>query len=262
MDWIVEHENGGLYSPELDALYSELPAVSCTACGKCCSSPHITFVEAFTLFDWLFQNVEPPQIEKIFNADSVAQATAFNLKCRFEGAETKLCGVHPARGFICRVFGFPVLDRMGIPGMDNCRETDRKIVPEVRLTKMDRWLARLAELNTRVAPFNVKPYYVSGLNIETWLDVAERDYGRPPFTVYHRILNQLPFRTLSLTYSDRTNLSTRLAKIDTYWQSDSLRLRTQAERLLRDLSASEPMTGSFFRFDADRLLTQTTPHAA
>lgn len=237
----------------LEALYQELPPVSCTSCGKCCSSPHITFVEAFHLFSWLFESIRPREIEDFFNADSVAQSYAFNFKCRFEDAVSKLCGVHPARGFVCRVYGFPVLDRMGIDRMDNCRELDRPVIPNVRVGRMHGWLDRLGELNIAVCPsFRRPPYHVTGLNIETWLDIAVTDYARAPFSVYHRTFAALPFRNLRLNFSDRTNFSTRLSKIDAFHQARRHRGRSDytAIRILENLLTSEPLTGTFFRYEA------------
>lgn len=240
-------------NPKLTVLYQDLPPVSCTSCGKCCVSPHITFVEAMHLFTWLFETKDKEALEILFNAETVEQRHAFNFKCRFEDSQTKLCGVHPVRGFICRVFGYPVLDRMGIENMDNCREADRPVIPNVRLSRMHGWLDRLAWLNrAHFWDFNRAPYHISGLNIETWLDIAVSDYGRPPFDLYHARLNRLSFSKLSLTFSDRTHLSTRLAKIDLFHQARRFDHKILALQLLENLLTSESMTGTFFRFEARR----------
>ena len=241
-------------APLLD-LYGELPPVSCTSCGKCCASPHITFVESLHLFRWLFDAKSVCELETLFNAETIAQKFAFNFKCRFEDSQTKLCGVHPARGFVCRVFGYPVLDRMGIDRMDNCREPDRPLLPDVKRSRMQDWLDRLADLNRIPFPsFNRPPYHITGFNIETWLDIAQTDYGRHPFTVYHRLLCELPFDQLSLDFSDRTHLSTRLAKIDLFHQAEGIGDRKNAIHILENLLTSEPMTGTFFRYEARRYL--------
>lgn len=238
---------------ELESLYQELPPVSCTSCGKCCASPHITFVEAMRLFSWLFENKPKEELETIFNSETVPQTYAFNFKCRFEDSRTKLCGVHPARGFICRVFGYPVLDRMGIDHMDNCREPDRPVIPQVRVSRMHQWLDRLADFNRTYDPdFNRPPYHITGFNIETWLDIAGTDYGRTPFSIYHRELNSLPFNELVLSFSDRTHLSTRLAKIDLFHQARVRQDRKLCGRVIDHLINSEPMTGTFFRYEAQR----------
>lgn len=237
----------------LTSLYEELPPVSCTSCGKCCSSPHITFVEALHLFTWLFETKSNPELEQLFNAETIPQKYAFNFKCRFEDSQSKLCGAHPARGFICRVFGYPVLDRMGVDRMDNCREPDRPVIPNVRLSRMHSWLDRLADFNRAYFPdFNSPPYHITGFNIETWLDIAVTNYGRQPFILYHRELNNLPFDELNLTFRDRTHLSTRLAKIDTFQQARSRGDIFLADRLIKNILTSEPMTGTFFRFEANR----------
>ncbi|MBI4179729.1 YkgJ family cysteine cluster protein [bacterium] len=247
---------------QLGDLYESLPPVSCTSCGKCCASPHITFVEAMHLFNWLFETKPAAELEALFNAETIAQAHAFNFKCRFENLQTRLCEVHPARGFICRVFGYPVLDRMGIEGMDNCRETDRPVIPNVRTSRMTGWLDRLAWMNRLYyEDFNRAPYHISGFNIESWLDIAVTDYGRQPFSLYHAEFARLPFNQLNLTFSDRTHLSTRLAKIDLFHQVRARKDRHRARMILDNLLTSEPMTGTFFRFEARRCLESLTAAA-
>lgn len=238
---------------DLENFYDALPHVSCTSCGKCCASPHITYAEALHLFAWLFESKLPEDLERMFNAETIEQTYVFNFKCRFENSETKMCEVHPARGFICRVFGYPVLDRMGIENMDNCHEPDRTVIPNVRLSRMHEWMDHLASLNrAHVQDFNRAPYHITGFNIETWLDIAVTDYGRHPFTLYHEELNALPFGDLNLTFSDRTSLSTRLAKIDLFHQALRHRNTSHAGRLIENLLTSEPMTGTFFRYEAKR----------
>ncbi len=249
----VEEDRLGRIDQALAGLYQELPPVSCTSCGKCCASPHITFVETLHLFTWLFESCSTDDLESWFNAEMVEQSFAFNFKCRFEDPANRLCRVHPSRGFICRVFGYPVLDRMGIDNMDNCREPDRPVLPDVRRSRMTGWLDRLAELNRIVSnEFNRPPYCVTGLNIETWLDIAVTDYGRQPFRTYHETLRRLPFDRLRLKFQDRTDLSTRLAKIDILGEARRAGNETQAQTMAGHLLSSEPRTGTFYRYEAGR----------
>ena len=69
---------------QLNLIYEKLPPVPCFACGKCCVSPTITFIEFIYLLDGICEDLSMESIQKfLFHPSIFHTEHEGNLTCRF-----------------------------------------------------------------------------------------------------------------------------------------------------------------------------------
>lgn len=114
----------GMYGMQLlRALHDQVPKSRCGDCGDCCNAVSIYSLEYHLVVRDLLTRLPPQRIralllEALRIDRRLAEVGEENrLRCVFRDNERRLCLIHPARPFPCRIFG---LLREGTP-----RECDR-----------------------------------------------------------------------------------------------------------------------------------------
>lgn len=124
----TEHGNFGM--DLLDRLREQLPATKCGNCGKCCNSVSIFSLEYHRIVRDVMTRCNPERLRRFFVSAlrmDLRQAEVANekrLRCVFRDDDTRLCLVHPARPFACRIFGLLKED-----GTRECDQVEDLIYP-------------------------------------------------------------------------------------------------------------------------------------
>ncbi|MBL8029609.1 MAG: YkgJ family cysteine cluster protein [Fibrobacteres bacterium] len=157
---------------KLDELYLEFPPVPCEACGGCCVSPTCTIVEFAGSMRYAINHFSKEKLsELLLQKPEIHKAYDGNLHCLFQDKATGHCLIHPARTMACRLFGLPVINELSIHNLENCTKLDVAKINNPTKEKLTEWLQRLTDLNREHLSYYTEPYWVSGLNIESWLAV-------------------------------------------------------------------------------------------
>ncbi len=230
-------------------IYDHVPAVMCKACGECCVSPHMTLIEFCFLMSHM---LETPDFLVSALSRTVPEHPDFpgHLMCRFQTAD-KLCGVYPGRSLACRLHGHPVLEQTGLKYSVHCPKSScdgAEFKPEDVYGLMD----RLTELNQGYYSYYTPPYWVSGLNTESWLSILFSDIEQPLFRLLKKIINrELGIEHLGDHFTQKVPMSRKLDVIDQFQaalpRGDKELLRSLLKRIQYDF----PETGAYYYFEAD-----------
>ena len=110
----------------LEAMYREFPATACENCGVCCNAVSIYSLEYHYLLREVMSRQTPEQIRLTFQRifawpeRMVEGGEERRIRCPFRDDAIKVCLVHPARPFACRLFGMKKAD--GTRDCDRVRE--------------------------------------------------------------------------------------------------------------------------------------------
>lgn len=244
---------------DLEAIYADLPDVPCVACGLCCVTPHITFVEFAHLLDGMLGEwTEEEAIRFVARPMEPERRYPGNHKCGVQSEEKGLCSLYEHRPLMCRLEGMPILDRMAIREVQICPYiTEAEMPRTVTEAEVDRRVREVFDLAKRFYPVYEEPYWLTALNVETWLAlVLDPDITqRPVLAVRRQLRESFDLDFLEPHYVDRTGLARQLDLIDCFFEEAEVKRRPRyAVRALQRILNEFPATGSYWQEEGRRYL--------
>lgn len=241
----------------IESLYRELPEVACRCCGYCCVSPTCTLVEFVYLMRSAQTLLTPERLRALLTAPPVFhEEHEGNLCCPF--FDRGRCVVHAVRTGSCRVFGLSSLSEFGVNDLVECPNTVAVIGGRSDREFVRDWIDRLFALNAEVYACNAAPYFVRGLNLQSWLDVYFDD--TLDFDVFRRIreaMRTIPALPLSGTARPpQTRLRDKVDRITVFSSMLGLDDVETMESLLVSIRDDYPLTGTYFLEEARRFLRE------
>jgi len=111
---------------------------------------------------------------------------------------------------------------------------------------------RLTELNKGYYSYYSPPYWVSGMNIETWLTVLFGKFEQHIFKLLKKImLKEFDIQDMAGFFTQHVRLAEKLDLIDTFQaELPNGRLETLLP-LLRCIQNDFPETGAYYYFEAE-----------
>jgi hypothetical protein len=244
---------------DIKALYSQLPSVACTECGECCVSPTCTLAEFVYLMHHCCANLSENELRTfIMAAPRSSETCEGNLACQF--LKDKLCAVHLWRTGACRLFGIPSLGSLGVANLVSCKHNIRVVSGENSEAFVRSWLDKLTQLNRSLYEFGKAPYYVFGLNLESWLDIYFGDsIEGDVFDDMRRVMkSHLDLNFLESQYVQKTGLKDKVDKISVLSMMLSSGETTALRELLLSIRDDYPLTGTYFQREAQTFLDALT----
>ncbi|MHC4884174.1 MAG: YkgJ family cysteine cluster protein [Planctomycetota bacterium] len=241
--------------PALEETFTSLPPMPCIACGLCCVSPHITLVEFIYLMDSVLKDWPQERIiELVSTPPEMEPRYPGNFKCRMQ-TEKGLCDRHEARPLICRLEGFPVLDRIGMRESHICpyiAEEDLEV--PVAEADIDRWIGNTFALTNQFYPTYEEPYWLSSLLPECWFAVALDEEIHQPFFVSIRtmIRETLDLDFLVPHYENYTELRQKLGRIDQFFEYAEAKRPRKAVQAIRRVLYDFPYTGTYYQAEGKK----------
>ena len=111
---------------------------------------------------------------------------------------------------------------------------------------------QIAELNRGYYSYYTPPYWISGLNTETWLTVYLSDIPKHVFRLLKKIITrELDLRHVPVCFSQPVHLHKKLALIDRFHAEFSLGHYQGLDRLLEKIQHDFPDTGAYYYFEAE-----------
>lgn len=232
-----------------DEIYQSIPEINCRACGKCCVSPHMTLIEfCYIMTSLLEQSVE---LEHILSRVVTAHPDYHgNLMCRFQTPDNR-CMIYPHRALVCRLHGHPVLKKMGLQYQVNCPPSavsSEVFSPDDVYGLMD----RLTEINQGYYSYYSPPYWISGLNTESWLTILCSDLQQNIFRLLKKImLREFNIKSIEAYFTQNAPLKEKLSVIDKFQSQLSSGNSETLKPLIRSIQNDFPETGAYYYFEAE-----------
>lgn len=238
---------------QLSRLYADLPAVPCKGCGECCVSPTITLLEFIFLFDGLFKTFTTSEIQSLLLSPIQFHGRSEgNLQCKFLSKQGR-CIIHPCRSMACRLHGLPVIEKLNIPGQENCLKIREEQTADIPLDELEKWLENLTHLNSELLEYYTAPFFIAGFNIECWLSVVYDPFlDMDPFIKIKKILNERFPQLALIPYQDQTNLKEKTDKILFFSEFLKQGVSEELIELLDSISRDYPYTGTYFLQEAEK----------
>jgi len=237
------------YQALQEEIYDSVHDIPCEACGQCCVSPHMTLIEFCYLMVPLCR--QPDLLQQVLSRIVPAHPEYHgNMLCRFQTPDNK-CSVYNRRALVCRLHGHPVLRKMGFQYQVHCAGSEHctsPLTPDDVYSLMD----RLTELNKGYYSYYSPPYWVSGMNIETWLTVLFGKFEQHIFKLLKKImLKEFDIQDMAGFFTQHVRLAEKLDLIDTFQaELPNGRLETLLP-LLRCIQNDFPETGAYYYFEAE-----------
>jgi Fe-S-cluster containining protein len=236
--------------PDLESLYGGLPSMPCISCGLCCVTPHMTLLEFACLLKGMLAEWPRERLVALVSEPMEPEGRyPGNFKCRVQDGRG-LCALHRWRPLICRLEGFPVLNRMGIRDHEICPYiTDDQLDVEVKDTDIDRWVAHAFRLSNRFYPVYEEPYWLSSLTPECWMAVAlDETIGQEPIMrVQAMIREAFDLDFLEPHYRDITRIAEQFDMVDRFFEEAEKKRPRKAVKILRAILHDFPRTGSYYQ---------------
>lgn len=243
---------------KLEKLYSSLPGMPCISCGLCCVSPHMTLVEFAYMLSGMLKSWDKQQLIDFIKKKPEAETRyEGNFVCKFQGGKGD-CSLHKYRSMICRLEGFPVLNKMGIRDYIICPYiTDENMESTVNSEDIDRWVEETFNLSNEFCPVYEEPYWLSGLNVDCWFAIALDKKITQPFilNVKAMIRESFDIDFLEESYVDYTSLSEKLNLVDNFFvEAGENKNPKKAITILKDIMDKYPFTGSYYLDEAEKYM--------
>ncbi len=230
-------------------IYNNIPKVGCQACGECCVTPHVTMVEFCYMFEFLLE--KPDQlIETLSKVVPYHPDYPGYFKCRFQTPDN-FCGIYSNRPLACRMHGHPVLEQMGMQYHVYCQKI-KTVERDISQEDVYFFLDKTNNLNQGYYPYYTAPYWVSGLNIETWLTILFTDVNKSFFNLLKKIIERnLYLADLTPHFIQQVNLKEKVELIEEFQAEFSSGKFENLEPLLYRIQNDFPDTGAYFYFESD-----------
>jgi hypothetical protein len=239
---------------QLENLYKELPDVQCQGCGLCCVSPSCTLVEFLYAMNGAKKILSGDDLKAFLTQKpEIHPEYEGNLRCIF--LKNSRCLIHAARSGACRLFGVPSLLQMGIADMVECRN-NIKASGNASAEFIRAWIDRLVDLNRNIFPIAEEPFFLTGLNIESWLDIYFDATHTLEFLKNLRpiMLEYLDLNELTSIWKDRTHIRDKMEKIDAFTSFIHIGAGNTLKGVLLSIRDDYPFTGTYFLAEADKYL--------
>jgi Fe-S-cluster containining protein len=241
-----------------DSVYRAVPDAGCCGCGQCCVTPHVTLIEFCYSIQYLQKRPElfSEAIARIVSShpDYQDQRT-----CRFQLSDHR-CGIHPCRPLACRLHGHPVLAAMNNQYDVHCDKT----MPAADLTPDDVYalLDRVNAINARFYQHYQPPYWICGLNVETWLSICVVDMHQPLFLLVKEVISRaVPLGTIAGLFRQVAPIKEKIALVDMLHAADTIAQPEARMILLEKIKDGFPETGAYYYFEAEHYLRGMTSPA-
>jgi hypothetical protein len=241
---------------QLQQLYAELPSVKCHACGQCCVSPTCTLVEFIYLMRGMKECFSSDELRTLLAAPPVLSPTCEgNLLCRF--LKDNRCAVHPARTGACRLFGTSASRDRGVADLVVCAhgiEDENRTDPAA----MQVWLDRLMDLNRAIYAVGTDPYFLFGLNLESWTDIYFDDsLNVDIFGDISKAMHEaVDLSAYASTYVARTGIKEKIDKISILSVMTGMGDADTLRELVTSIRDGYPFTGTYFRDESEVYLRE------
>jgi Fe-S-cluster containining protein len=232
-----------------DEIYLNIPEMNCRACGRCCVSPHMTLIEFCYIMTSLLD--KSAQLENILSREVAAHPDYNgNLMCRFQTPDNR-CMIYPHRALVCRLHGHPVLKKMGLQYHVHCPTA--AVSSEVfDADDVYALMDRLTEINQGYYSYYSPPYWVSGLNTESWLTILCGDLQQNIFRLLKKImLKEINSISIEPYFMQTVPLKEKLRVIDMFQVQLSSSHNETLIPLIRSIQNDFPETGAYYYFEAE-----------
>ncbi len=232
-----------------DEVYRKIPEISCQACGQCCVSPHMTMIEFCYMVTFLRD--KPDYLTYIISRMVPNHSYYPNLlTCRFQTPDN-LCSIYPNRPLACRLHGHPVMSNVNEQYRIYCQKA-RPIDRQVSMDEVHCMLDRIAELNQGYYSYYTPPYWISGLNTESWLTVLFTEIPKHVFRLLRKIMSrELDIQHIPTMFNQPVHLQDKLVLIDRFQSEFSCGNYQVLGALLEEIQHHFPETGAYYFFEAE-----------
>lgn len=232
---------------ELKKVYQKTPDVPCNNCGKCCVSPHMSFIEVVGVLRRMVEVFTEEQLRTIISSRPVISVYHMsNIVCPL--LVNNSCACYESRPLSCRLEGIDVLDvlthRERICQYQSGAVTDKDFGGQ----DIEDVLEMANKLNHQYTGSLDEPYYFDSVNIYCWFAIMfDPDITQEYFLdIRRKLLAEVDIAFLADSYVNHTRLNEKLDLIDRFFVLNDEQKAQEALDCMLKVNSEFPYTGAYY----------------
>ena len=232
---------------KLQEIYLKAPDVPCGRCGKCCISPHMSFIEFIGLLKGMTAVLSEEQLREIISAPPViAEYQMNNLVCPL--LKTDKCSCYENRPISCRLEGTDVLDKL--THRERICSYQSGAMPEEEFGgyEIEAILELANELNMAYCGNLEEPYYFDSVNLHCWFAIMfDPDITQEFFLdIRRKIFAVVDLAYIADSYVNHTRLNEKLDLIDRFFELNNQQKAQEALECMQKINSEFVYTGAYY----------------
>ena len=232
---------------KLQKIYLKAPDIPCGKCGKCCISPHLSFIEFIDLLKGMVVEFSEEQLREIIASQPViSEYQMNNLVCPL--LKSDKCTCYEYRPLSCRLEGADVLDKL--THRERICSYQSGAVPEEEFGgyEIEEILELANELNIPYCGNLEEPYYFDSVNLHCWFAIMfDPDITQEYFLdIRSKIFAEVDLAHLADSYVNHTRFNEKLNLIDRFFELNDQQKAHEALACMQQINTDFVYTGAYY----------------
>ena len=232
---------------ELGKVYQLTPEVPCNQCGKCCISPHMSFIEVVGVLKDMIKEFSEKQLRTIISSRPVvSEYHMSNVVCPL--LVNNKCSCYESRPLSCRLEGIDVLDKLTHRERICSYQVGAVSENEFGGVEIEEVLENANVLNIPYCGNMDEPYYFDSVNIQCWFAIIfDQDITQEYFLdLRKKLLKEVDLSYLADSYVNHTKFNEKLDLIDTFFRLNNEQKAEEALECIQRVNTDFPYTGAYY----------------
>ncbi len=232
---------------ELQKIYQRTPDVPCGECGRCCISPHMSFIEVVGLLRRMIEVFSEEQLRTIISSRPIiSEFHMSNIVCPL--LVNNKCSCYDNRPLSCRLEGIDVLDKL--THRERICNHQSGAVDENNFggQEIEEVLEEANVLNIPYCGNMEEPYYFDSVNLHCWFAIMfDPDIKQEFFLdIRRKLLFEVDLEYLADSYVNHTHLNDKLNLIDNFFVLNDQQKAEEALACMEKVNNDFPYTGAYY----------------
>lgn len=232
---------------ELKKVYQKTPDVPCGRCGKCCISPHMSYIEVVGVFRKMMEVYSKEELKTIVASKPIiSEFHMTNIVCPL--LVNNECSCYDSRPLSCRLEGIDILDVLTHRERICSFQVGAITANDFGGVEIEEVLELANELNAPFCGTMEEPYYFDSVNLHCWFAIMfDKDIKQEYFLkIRESLLSELDLSYLAESYINHTKLNEKLDLIDKFFVLNDGQKPEEALECIRKVNEEFPYTGAYY----------------
>ena len=228
-------------------IYQKAPLVPCGNCGRCCVSPHFSFIELLPLLVRMEEVFSEQELRQLVSSKPVVSDFHMsNIVCPL--LRDNHCSCYDVRPLSCRLEGIDILDELTHRQRICNHQQGAVAKDDFGGSEIEYLLEEATKLNSKYCGVMEEPYYFDSVNLHCWFAVMfDKDIRQEFFLdLREKIFAGVDLRYLADSYVNYTKLNEKLELIDRFFELNNQQKAEEAFECIRKVNEDFVYTGAYF----------------
>lgn len=232
---------------ELSKIYQKTPDVPCNKCGKCCISPHMSYIEVVGVLRKMVEVFFEDEMKILVSSKPIiSEFHMTNIVCPL--LKDNECTCYESRPISCRLEGIDILDKLTHRERICTYQVGAVTEDDFGGQDIEDVLELANELNSPFCGTMEEPYYFDSVNLHCWFAIMfDKDIKQEYFlNIRESLLKEVDLAYLADSYVNHTKLNEKLDLIDKFFILNDEKKADEALACIKSVNEDFPYTGAYY----------------